>query len=128
VFAKLQKIADSPGCGYYTLGVVAEYVEIKVLQGTWAQDRLLVAHACPELPRKEFSPHAGTLRSFTLGDVHRLELHRDNFYGIEILRSLGSDSEAPPDFFSIRVDPADSAVEVAPPTRGLKRMADAARI
>jgi len=121
VIARLHRLGASLACGYYTTGAMAEYVDIKVISGSWSKNSILVAHACPELPREKMSKFAGSLDRFRVGDIHRLELTSENLYQIEILKSLDGREQAAPDYYSIRVDPADSTDSGAPSNQSFER-------
>ena len=71
VVGKLTRIAHGAGCGYFSMGVVAEYGDLQIVEGTYKEHRLFVVHGCPELSRPEFSASAGSLASLEIGAYHR---------------------------------------------------------
>jgi hypothetical protein len=70
------RIADTPPCGIFHWGAVAEYTDLTVVQGAYSGSTILVVHGCPELPRREYAEDGGTLESFRVGDYHLLQLTR----------------------------------------------------
>jgi hypothetical protein len=120
VVAKLTRIASGPGCGYFSMGVVAEYTDIHVIAGRYSKDKMYVVHACPELSRPEFSESAGSLETLDLGAYHRLELLRDNFYDLELIYDDHIKPRFARLFYALRADPGAacdtrSAGQLAPP-------------
>jgi hypothetical protein len=107
VTAKLSRIASAPGCGYFSIGVVAEYQNIHVITGRYRKDKLYVVHACPELSRPGFSASAGSLETLDVGAYHRLELLRDNFYDIELVYDGGIKPRLARLFYVVRADPGE---------------------
>ncbi len=82
VLGRLKAIEkDVPHCGVFYTGAVTEYEVSRVISGTYAEKRIFVVHGCIEMPR---SGEHGTLRSFVIGDVHKLVLVRENLYGIGV--------------------------------------------
>ena len=60
-----------PHCGVMHFVALMEYEVVRIEQGDPIGPRFWVAVSCPELARGR-GPHA--VRSFTIGDVHRLSL------------------------------------------------------
>lgn len=107
VTGKLTQIAHGAGCGYFSMGVVAEYGNLQILEGTYRDQRLFVVHGCPELSRPEFSASAGSLASLEIGAYHRLELLTKNFYQLELVYGEELKPVQLPLFYVSRADPAD---------------------
>ncbi|KAL6052588.1 hypothetical protein QOT17_018475 [Balamuthia mandrillaris] len=69
---------DCPPSGKEHYGLVMKYQLLEVISGVWqnpARDTVLyVAHGAPEMSRSLYYKFCGTLKSFNVGDVHRLRL------------------------------------------------------
>ena len=78
--AELDEIAGQfPANDLYNYAYVMKYKVIKVLQGTYADSVILVAHYNPKLAREEVKDEqdakvGGGLKSFQAGDAHYLVL------------------------------------------------------
>jgi hypothetical protein len=105
VTGRLARIAHGAGCGYFSMGVVAEYSDLQILEGTYKEQRLFVVHGCPELSRPEFSASAGSLASLEIGAYHRLELLTKNFYRLELVYGEELKPAQLPLFYVSRADP-----------------------
>lgn len=73
------------GCGFIHFGAVAEYSDLKILEGKSSEDTIYVIHGCPELKRSEYAKDSGTLESFQTGDYHLLHLTLQNIYHVEAI-------------------------------------------
>ena len=103
ITGELVSIEPSHGCGIFHFGEIAVYSRIKVLSGKWTPSTIRVVHGCSELPRSEYAAEAGSLEAFRVGDVHRLELSRTNYYGVgRLLQDDAGKNVA--DFYALRVD------------------------
>jgi hypothetical protein len=107
VVAKLTRIASGAGCGYFSMGVVAEYTNIQVVVGKYTKDKIYVVHGCPELSRPEFSASAGSLETLDIGAYHRLELLSNNFYGLELIYDDHIKPRFARLFYVLRADPGE---------------------
>jgi hypothetical protein len=107
VVAKLTRIASGAGCGYFSMGVVAEYTDIQVIVGKYSKDKVYVVHGCPELSRSEFSASAGSLETLDIGAYHHLELLSNNFYGLELIYDDHIKPRFARLFYVLRADPGE---------------------
>ena len=82
VVGRLSRIALSPPCSQGRYGVVAEYTDLKVIQGDFNLDIVYVVHGCPELRRQDYGETSGSLTRFRLGDMHVLHLSKKNVYRV----------------------------------------------
>ena len=85
IVGRLDYISTPPGCGYIHFGAVAEYSDLKIVNGKYPYDTIYVIHGCPELARSEYAKGSGTLTSFRVGDYHVLHLTLQNVYQIETI-------------------------------------------
>lgn len=107
VTAKLTRIASGAGCGYFSMGVVAEYTDIRVIVGKYRKEKLYVVHGCPELSRPELSASAGSLENLDIGAYHRLELLSNNFYDLELIYDDHIKPRFAHLFYVLRADPGE---------------------
>jgi hypothetical protein len=82
IVGRLVRIDDSPHCGIWHWGAIAEYTDLTILSGSYAYDTVLVIHGCPELKRGDYAEGSGDLEAFVARDYHELHLTQDNVYGI----------------------------------------------
>jgi len=83
----LKQISTPPGCGEFLFGAVAEYTNLKILNGQYFKDTIYVVHGCPEIPRNNYANGSGNLAFFQVGDYHILHLTSENVFTIEIIDS-----------------------------------------
>lgn len=76
VVAQLIDKQSCPNSALILYGLVMKYKVVKVLKGAFKADEdiFYVVHGAPELPRNEYYKFCGTLRSFVVGETHRLRL------------------------------------------------------
>lgn len=106
---RLARMSNPGYCGYFYFGSVAEYEDLRVLEGSYPQDKVYVVHGCTEMPRAQFNPSSGSLDAFRIGDYHRLRLVKRNVYNIEAISygCCGLSGMKPPAaaiFFAVQVD------------------------
>ncbi len=87
VIGQLKYISTPPHCGYFHIGAVAEYTDLKIINGSYLQDKIYVVHGCPELARNEYANASGNLESFQIGDYHVLYLTSQNRFKIGVIDS-----------------------------------------
>ncbi|MCY0986922.1 hypothetical protein OV203_07305 [Nannocystis sp. ILAH1] len=73
--ARLVEPKSTAGCGVLHIVVVMRYEIIDVIDGTYGERELYVAHSCPEMgaARCRDGPGKG-VRRFKAGDVHHMRL------------------------------------------------------
>ena len=113
VTGRMSRIAQAPvNCSIYFTAVVAEYVDLKVVEGEPIRTkRVAVAHPCAEMARQTFSRSAGTLEAFRVGDSHRLELAHENPWPLLDFVFALDDPASAPDYYAVRVDSVASGDE-----------------
>lgn len=92
---------DAPDCGTLRVVSLALYDQV---QGLGRTQRIYVAHACVELPRRQVSASAGNLQHFAIGDRHRLTLVRADPASLGALVSASLDPGDQPIYLAKRVD------------------------
>ncbi|KAL6063553.1 SAP domain-containing protein [Balamuthia mandrillaris] len=106
---------DCPPSGKEHYGLVMKYQLLEVISGVWqnpASDTVLyVAHGAPEMSRSLYYKFCGTLKSFNVGDVHRLRLKEKlpgnpSPFDVVVDPYLEHDERAR--FLCLRADPAFS--------------------
>lgn len=77
------------------MGAVAEYVDVRVLDGEYSSQKILVIHGCPEIPRDNYAADAGDVEEFRAGDYHELKLvPASRWDGDEIVPLVGKQPAA----------------------------------
>lgn len=88
IVGRLERISSpQAACGILHIGAIAEYTNLKILNGKYSEDKIYVVHGCPELARNEYADNSGSLISFHEGDYHILHLTSQNIFRIEIVNS-----------------------------------------
>jgi hypothetical protein len=85
VIGRLESIEKTPDCGTVHFGAIAKYTDLIIIKGKYAKKEIFVVHGCPEMPRKKYSPAAGNLKRFLIGDYHQMFLSKINTYRIEVI-------------------------------------------
>ncbi|MCY1007181.1 hypothetical protein OV079_16785 [Nannocystis pusilla] len=77
MLARLVDRKSAPGCGDLHIKLVMRYEVLEVIEGTYTERDLYVAHSCPEMGADPCRKLPGEgLRRFKAGDVHRMRVHR----------------------------------------------------
>ncbi len=122
VIGKLTRtVFPSFGCGYFSLGGLAEYADLRVLRGEYSFDQIFVFHPCPEMPTTACTEQSKAIRAFKIGDYHYLELSRLNFRRLDILWDDGVRHDESMTFEAICAESAQSTgvppMNLASPSR-----------
>jgi len=94
------------GCGYFSLGALAEYSDLRVLKGSYDQSTIYAFHPCPEMPPQPCRGVSAALSTLEAGAYHHLELSRRNFEQINLLDDGGQPHSETMTFFVICASPA----------------------
>lgn len=92
--ARLVEPKSTAGCGVLHIVVVMRYEILEVIEGTYGERELYVAHSCPEMGagRCRDVPGKG-VRRFKAGDVHHMRVDQRSRGGV--LFDLFSDKRLP---------------------------------
>ena len=97
--------APSFGCGYFSMGALAEYTNLRILSGKYKPKTIFVFHACPEMPSSPCSDSSRPVDAFKVGDYHYLQLSHTNFQKLELLIDDGIKHPESMTFFAICAEP-----------------------